>query len=158
MGAPDGGIQGRRSHIGCGHGRRRCCPAPAKAGAGCDPGRQAPTRRRRDQLWQRRSDRMRVGLPVYVPPGFRTNPPIRTKPQSPGALPDLRPADVSAMAGALFSSLIAKRTLHSAMAELPLIRRSLIEHEALMAEAKVPELLRRTGWPKLFRSDTTLSN
>src|SRR5258706_9652876 len=51
-----------------------------------------------------------------------------------------------------------KRTLHSAMAELPLIRRSLIEHEALMAEAEVPELLRRTGWLKLFRSDATLSN
>jgi D-amino-acid dehydrogenase len=51
-----------------------------------------------------------------------------------------------------------KRTLHSAMAELPLIRRSLIEHEALMAEAEVPELLRRTGWLKLFRSDATLAN
>ncbi len=51
-----------------------------------------------------------------------------------------------------------KRTLHSAMAELPLIRRSLIEHEALMAEAEVPQLLRRTGWLKLFRSDATLSN
>jgi D-amino-acid dehydrogenase len=37
------------------------------------------------------------------------------------------------------------RTMHSAMAELPLIRRSLIEHEALMSEAGVPELLRRTG-------------
>jgi D-amino-acid dehydrogenase len=44
------------------------------------------------------------------------------------------------------------------MAELPLIRRSLIEHEALMKEAEVPELLRRTGWLKLFRSDATLSN
>ncbi len=51
-----------------------------------------------------------------------------------------------------------KRTLHSAMAELPLIRRGLIEHEALMAEAEVPKLLRRTGWLKLFRSDATLSN
>src|SRR6266404_7327745 len=50
------------------------------------------------------------------------------------------------------------RALHSAMAELPLIRRSLIEHEALIAEAAVPELLRRTGWLKLFRSDATLSN
>jgi D-amino-acid dehydrogenase len=50
------------------------------------------------------------------------------------------------------------RSLHSAMAELPLIRRSLIEHEALIAEAEVPELLRRTGWIKLFRSDTTLAN
>ncbi len=50
------------------------------------------------------------------------------------------------------------RTMHSAMAELPLIRRSLIEHEALMAEAGVPELLRRTGWLKLFRSDATLAN
>ena len=51
-----------------------------------------------------------------------------------------------------------ERALHSAMAELPLIRRSLIEHEALIAEAGVPELLRRTGWIKLFRSDATLAN
>ena len=50
------------------------------------------------------------------------------------------------------------RTLHSALAELPLIRRSLIEHEALIAEAGVPELLRRSGWIKLFRSDATLAN
>jgi D-amino-acid dehydrogenase len=50
-----------------------------------------------------------------------------------------------------------ERALHSAMAELPLIRRSLIEHEALIEEAKVPELLRRTGWIKLYRSDATLA-
>jgi D-amino-acid dehydrogenase len=50
------------------------------------------------------------------------------------------------------------RALHSAMAEMPLIRRSLIEHEALIAEARVPELLRRTGWLKLFRSEQTLSH
>jgi D-lysine oxidase len=49
-----------------------------------------------------------------------------------------------------------ERALHSAMAELPLIRRSLIEHEALIAEAGVPELLRNSGWLKLFRSDQTL--
>ncbi len=51
-----------------------------------------------------------------------------------------------------------ERTLHSALAELPLIRRSLIEHEALIAEAGVPELLRRNGWIKLFRSEATLAN
>jgi D-amino-acid dehydrogenase len=51
-----------------------------------------------------------------------------------------------------------ERALHSAMAELPLIRRSLIEHETLVAEAEVPELLRRTGWIKLFRSEATLEN
>src|SRR3979490_448658 len=51
-----------------------------------------------------------------------------------------------------------ERALHSGMAELPLIRRSLIEHEALIAEAEVPELLRRTGWIKLYRSDATLEN
>ncbi|MEH2568278.1 NAD(P)/FAD-dependent oxidoreductase [Bradyrhizobium sp. AZCC 2289] len=50
------------------------------------------------------------------------------------------------------------RALHSAMAELPLIQRSLIEHEALISEARVPELLRRTGWIKLFRSEATLAN
>jgi D-amino-acid dehydrogenase len=50
-----------------------------------------------------------------------------------------------------------ERALHSAMAELPLIQRSLIEHEALIEEANVPELLQRTGWIKLFRSDATLA-
>jgi D-amino-acid dehydrogenase len=50
-----------------------------------------------------------------------------------------------------------RRALHSAMAELPLIQRSLVEHEALIAEAGVPELLRRTGWLKLFRSETNLA-
>jgi D-amino-acid dehydrogenase len=51
-----------------------------------------------------------------------------------------------------------QRALHSALSELPLIRRSLIEHEALIAEAEVPQLLRKTGWIKLFRSDATLAN
>jgi D-amino-acid dehydrogenase len=50
-----------------------------------------------------------------------------------------------------------ERALQSAMAELPLIRRSLIEHEELIAEAGVPELLRRTGWIKMYRSDATLA-
>jgi D-amino-acid dehydrogenase len=51
-----------------------------------------------------------------------------------------------------------ERALHSAMSELPLIRRSLVEHEALIAEAGVPELLRRTGWIKLYRSEVTLAS
>ena len=46
--------------------------------------------------------------------------------------------------------------LRSATAALPLIQRSLQEHEALIAEAGVPELLRRTGWIKLFRSGATM--
>lgn len=50
-----------------------------------------------------------------------------------------------------------QRALRSAMAQLPLIRRSLIEHEALIAEAGVPELLRRSGWIKLFRREATLA-
>jgi D-amino-acid dehydrogenase len=50
-----------------------------------------------------------------------------------------------------------ERALHSAMAELPLIRRSLAEHEALVAEAAVPHLLQRRGWLKLFRSDATFA-
>ena len=49
------------------------------------------------------------------------------------------------------------RAMHSAMAELPLIQRSLTEHEALIAEAGVPELLRRTGWLKLFRSQASFA-
>ena len=50
-----------------------------------------------------------------------------------------------------------ERALQSAMAELPLIQRSLVEHEELIAEANVPELLQRTGWIKLYRSDATLA-
>ncbi|MCO5129479.1 MAG: FAD-binding oxidoreductase [Xanthobacteraceae bacterium] len=46
--------------------------------------------------------------------------------------------------------------LHSARAALPLIERSLAEHEALIAQAGAPELLRRTGWIKLFRSQASL--
>jgi len=49
------------------------------------------------------------------------------------------------------------RALHSAMSEWPLIQRSLVEHEALIAEAGVPELLRRTGWIKLYRSQASLA-
>src|ERR1700722_3985287 len=49
------------------------------------------------------------------------------------------------------------RAYRGAMAVMPLIRRSLIEHEALIAEAGVPELLRRSGWIKMYRSDATLA-
>jgi D-lysine oxidase len=49
------------------------------------------------------------------------------------------------------------RAKHSAMSVLPLIQRSLVEHEALIAEAGVGELLRRTGWLKLFRTEATLA-
>jgi D-amino-acid dehydrogenase len=50
-----------------------------------------------------------------------------------------------------------ERAKESAMAELPLIRRSLIEHEELIAQAGAGELLRRTGWIKMYRSDKTLA-
>src|ERR1700680_1682943 len=40
------------------------------------------------------------------------------------------------------------RAYRGAMAVMPLIRRSLIEHEALIAEAGGPELVRRRGWSK----------
>jgi D-amino-acid dehydrogenase len=49
------------------------------------------------------------------------------------------------------------RALHSAMSEWPLIQRSLVGHEALIAEAGVPELLRRTGWIKLYRSQASFT-
>jgi len=50
------------------------------------------------------------------------------------------------------------RALAGAMGVLPLIRRSLIEHEALMAEAGAGALLRKNGWIKLFRSETSLAH
>src|SRR5690349_18284944 len=48
------------------------------------------------------------------------------------------------------------RALRGAMGVLPLIRQSLVEHEALIAEAGVGELLRKDGWIKLFRSAKTM--
>ena len=50
------------------------------------------------------------------------------------------------------------RALRGALAVMPLIRRSLVEHEALMAEAGALELLRRCGWTKMYREDATLAN
>jgi D-amino-acid dehydrogenase len=49
------------------------------------------------------------------------------------------------------------RALRSAMGVLPLIRASLIEHEALMAEAGAAALLRKEGWIKLFRSEASVA-
>jgi D-amino-acid dehydrogenase len=49
-----------------------------------------------------------------------------------------------------------KRALKGAMSVLPLIRQSLAEHEALMAEADAGELLRKIGWIKVFRSKASL--
>lgn len=49
------------------------------------------------------------------------------------------------------------RARRTAMAVMPLIRRSLAEHETLVAEAGVPDLLRRIGWIKIFRSQATLA-
>jgi D-amino-acid dehydrogenase len=50
-----------------------------------------------------------------------------------------------------------QRALRGALAVMPLIRRSLVEHEALITEAGVPELMRRSGWIKMYRRDATLA-
>ena len=73
-----------------------------------------------------------------------------------GALSVSRSAGVFAVVDPLFFASSPERAFRSAMAALPLIQRSLVEHEALIAEAGVPQLLRRTGWIKLFRSNATL--
>jgi len=57
-----------------------------------------------------------------------------------------------------FRASTPEGALHSARAALPLIERSLAEHEALIEEAGTPELLRRTGWIKLFRSQASLDD
>jgi D-amino-acid dehydrogenase len=56
-----------------------------------------------------------------------------------------------------FLASAPERAFRSAMAVMPLIRRSLIEHEELIAEAGVPELLRRSGWIKMYRREATLA-
>jgi D-amino-acid dehydrogenase len=49
------------------------------------------------------------------------------------------------------------RAFRNAMAVRPLIEQSLSEHEKLMAEAGALDLLRRTGWLKLFRSEESFA-
>ncbi len=71
-----------------------------------------------------------------------------------------RPADLPAFLPWLLRYFLASapdRALRGAMAVLPLIQRSLIEHELLMREANVPKLLQRSGWIKLFRSESSLA-
>lgn len=80
---------------------------------------------------------------------------MNTKPEVRYAWRDL-PAFLPWLARYYLASSPA-RAMQSALAELPLIQRCMAEHEALIAEAGVPELLRRTGWIKLFRSEATLA-
>ncbi len=70
------------------------------------------------------------------------------------------PADLPSFLPWLLRYYLASRpdrALRGAMGVLPLIRRSLHEHEALIAEAGAGQLLRKDGWIKLFRSDATLA-
>jgi D-amino-acid dehydrogenase len=71
-----------------------------------------------------------------------------------------RLADVPVFASWLFRywrQSAPKRAERNALAVLPLIERSLSEHEKLMAEAGVSDLLRRTGWLKLFRNEESFA-
>ncbi len=56
-----------------------------------------------------------------------------------------------------FHASAPQRAHRAALSVMPLIRRSLAEHETLVAEAGVPSLLRRGGWIKLFRSKSSLA-
>ena len=118
-----------------GHGRCWRGAAPAKTGPGCHPGRPPRTCRRGDQLWQCRDRGVRLGVSLYVPAGFCRDPALCAEPA-----PQVRYrfTDLPTFLPWLVRYYLAsspQRALHSAMAELPLIQRSLIEHEALVAEA-----------------------
>ena len=101
---------------------------------------------------------MRLGVPLHVSTEFRTvlrygvlrTPQVRYHFRDlPTFLPWLT---------RYFLASSPERAVHSAMAELPLIQRGLIEHEALIAEANVADLFRRTGSIRLFGSGPTLRN
>src|SRR5438552_3443159 len=50
---------------------------------------------------------MRLGVSLYVPAGFRTDPEICAEPRAVGALSDRRPSRIPALAGALFPGVLA---------------------------------------------------
>ena len=89
-------------------------------------------------------------FPYMFPRDLRSDPAIRDPSRAAGALPFPDLPTFLPWLVRYFLASSPERALHSAMAELPLIQRSLVEHEALIAEADVPELLRRTGWIKLL--------
>src|SRR5258708_35643343 len=138
MGAPDGGIQGRRSHIGCGHGRRRCCPAPAKAGRDVILVDRHPLAGEETSFGNAGGIECASVFPYMFPREFgqilqyalNRSPQVRYQISD---LPTFLPWLVR-----YFLASSPKRTLHSAMAELPFIRRSVSEHQALMQAAQVP--------------------
>jgi D-amino-acid dehydrogenase len=71
-----------------------------------------------------------------------------------------QPSDLPAFLPWILSYYLASRpdrAHRAALAVMPLIRRSLIEHEALIAEAGADALLRRNGWIKLFRSPASFA-
>ena len=109
-----------------------------------------------DELRKCWPDRMRVGFPLHISVRSASDFTLCTEPFRGSALSFSRFAGVFALVGPIFLASSPERAFRSAMAALPLIQRSLVEHEVLIAEAGVPQLLRRTGWIKLFRSDATL--
>ena len=56
-----------------------------------------------------------------------------------------------------FKESAPDRAARSSAALRPLIQRCLIEHEALIEAARVGDLLRKTGWIKLYRSEKTMA-
>ena len=56
-----------------------------------------------------------------------------------------------------FAASSVNGTAHSAAAALPLIERSVLEHDALMLAAKAEHLARRSGWIKLYHSPKALA-
>ena len=100
---------------------------------------------------------MRLGLPLHVSAGFRDilRYAVNRAPQVRYQFSDL-PAFLPWIVRYYLASA-PDRAFRGAMAVMPLIRRSLIEHEALIAEAGVPELLRHCGWIKMHRLDATLA-
>ncbi|MBI3275990.1 MAG: FAD-binding oxidoreductase [Methylocystis sp.] len=56
-----------------------------------------------------------------------------------------------------FRESAPKRAARNAQAALPLVARCLEEHEALMELAGASDLLRKTGWIKLYRSEESLA-
>jgi len=102
---------------------------------------------------------MRIGFSLYVSAAISADP-FDTR-----SIARRRCAINSRLAGlpamcwcVIFWRRSPERALHSAMAEIAVDPRSLIEHEALMSEARRAECCGGPDWLKLFRSEQTLAN
>ena len=147
--------KGRRRRFGRRHGRRVARVAFAGARTRCGPHRSTRRGGPRNKFRKRRAHRTRVAF--SAPLSARS---AEARPYALNLLPEAHYdfASLPSIAPWLYRYYRESSPERAAghAARRPLVERCLIEHEALIDLAKASDLLRKTGWIKLYRTPKTL--